>query len=132
MTAYSLDAYLAGYNALLAYILDGASPPEVRICKADGTVLAAAIIDPEESEVSAIDATLTLAIAEQEDSAPEGGESAYAEVVNGAGDPVLRVPCKEGVVPEAGFCVVNALTVIAGTPYEVVSITIEAGALIEE
>jgi hypothetical protein len=129
-TSYSLNAWIAGYTALLGEITGGAGDATVSIFDADDELLAEATIDAEASEVSATTGDITIEIDTQEDSAPAGGTASYAQIINGDGEPTIQVPCATGSTPSPGFCVLNTLTVIESAPVEILTVTIPAGTIL--
>ena len=60
----------------------------------------------------------------RDEGATAGGTAAYGELCDGAGVVHLALPCQEGVVPLPGKLVLRALTVDAGAPIELVSLTV--------
>ena len=129
-TAYSLDAWIAGYTALLTEINDGTGSPTVSIFDADDVLLAEATLNDSTSAVSGTTGDLTLEILAQEDSAPATGTASYAQIRKGDATPVIQVPCQAGTTPAAGFCVLNTLSIVSGAPVEVLSVSIPAGTVL--
>ena len=130
-TAYSLDAWIAGYTALLGEINDGAGAPTVSIFDDEDTLLAEATINDATSAVSETTGDLTLEILAQEDAAPASGTASYAQIRKGDATPVIQVPCQAGTVAVSGYCVLNTLSIVAGAPVEVLSVSIPAGTIRE-
>jgi hypothetical protein len=130
-TAYSLEAWIAGYTALLGRINDGAGTPTVSIFDAAHVLLAEATLNDATSAVNETTGDLTLVILAQEDSAPESGTASYAQIRKGDATPVIQVPCQAGSVAVAGYCVLNTLSIIAAAPVEVLSVSIPAGTILE-
>jgi hypothetical protein len=129
-TSYSLNAWIAGYTALLGEITGGAGDATVSIFDDDDVLLAEATIDATASEVSATTGDITIEIDTQEDSAPAGGTASYAQIINGDAEPTIQVPCQAGSSPVAGYCVLNTLTIVSGAPVEILSVTIPAGTIL--
>ena len=129
-TAYSLALMTAGYTAALNVITGGSGASTVSIFDADDVLLAEATIDDSASAVSETTGDITIAILAQEDAAPESGTASYAQIIDGDGDPHVQVDCQAGTTPIAGYCVLNTLSIVAGAPVEVLSVSIPAGTIL--
>ena len=130
-TAYSLNAWIAGYTGLLGEITSGAGTPTVSIFDSADVLLAEATINTSTSAVSGTTGDITITILAQEDSAPAGGTASYAQIINGDAEPTIQVPCQAGSSPVAGYCVINTLSIVLGSPVEMLSVTIPAGTVLE-
>lgn len=60
----------------------------------------------------------------RDESANAGGVIAYGEICDGYGDVHLALPAQAGTVAVSGKIVANTLTVVAGGPVEVFSVTV--------
>jgi hypothetical protein len=139
-TLYSLEAWKAGYSALLDLIIVTEDPPPeppeeappsvMRIFDADDVMLAEVTIDTLTSYVDIETADLILEIDEQEVACPAGGLADHARILNGLEEPIIEMPCLQGTEAVPGYCVMNTLTVIQGSPLDVLSIVIPAGAVL--
>ena len=67
---------------------------------------------------------LALAIAGPDTSANASGTVAYAEFCNSTGTVYLSLPAQVGASAVSGYIVLNTLTVVAGSPVEVLSATV--------
>ena len=129
-TSYSLNAWIAGYTALLGEITSGSGDPTVSIFSAADVLLAEATIDTATSEVNGTTGDITIEIDVQEAAAPAGGTASYAQIINGDAEPTVQVPCQAGSSPVAGYCVLNTLTIVSGAPVEILSVSIPAGTVL--
>ena len=129
-TAYSLEAWIAGYTALLGRINDGAGTPTVSIFDADDVLLAEAMLNDSTSAVNETTGDLTLVILAQEDAAPASGTAAYAQIRKGDATPVIQVPCQAGSTAVAGYCVLNTLSIVEGMPVDLQALTVPVGGVI--
>ena len=117
--------------ALLARIGAGESATLELYTSAD-VLLASIDLDVAGADIDESTADLTIPIDAREDSAPAGGTAEYALVRNGAAAAVVQLPCKEGLTPDPGWCVMTTLSIVVGQPVEAAPLLFAAGALIED
>jgi hypothetical protein len=129
-SAYSLAAWVAAHDALLTVISTGTGTDQAAVfVDSSDTVLATVPLDLATSDVG-VDGTLTLEIDGSPPNATATGTADRVIVQDKDGDPVLELDCKVGTVAEAGYMVMNTLSIVSGMPVDITSFTIPAGTTI--
>ena len=72
--------------------------------------------------VDLVTGVATLVPGPRLEEAPATGVAAYASIRDGAGHPHRSIPCMQGDSPVPGFCILNSLFVVAGSPVQIMSI----------
>lgn len=124
---YSVAALVAAHTALRDLIDSHATLPGVlRIRDVSDVLLAEIPLADPCGTVTGATGQLVLDVdpVPRDDSAAAGGTAAYAELCDGAGAVHLTIPCQEGDTPVAGKVVLQSLTIVAGAPIELVSLTV--------
>lgn len=127
---YDVSVWVAAHTAVMGLMLGGEDvSPSIKVFDADDVLLASAELDAVNAEVD-IDGNLTIPIATQELSAPAGGTAAYAALYDGDGVGARRAmfACQAGTSVVVGYCVINTLAIVEGSPVTFQPVTIAAGA----
>ncbi|MCM2310294.1 MAG: hypothetical protein NDI84_02725 [Steroidobacteraceae bacterium] len=124
---YDVASLIAAHTAFRDLIDSHATlPGSIKVRDAaDGLLASANLADPC-GTVDAGTGQLTFDVVPviRDESAEAGGTIAYVEICDGAGAVRLSLPAQAGTVPVSGKAVFNTLTVTAGGPVEISSITI--------
>jgi hypothetical protein len=121
---YSVAALVAAQTSFKTLMDAATGPGSVQIRSSADVLLAEIALTDPCGTVNGTTGQLTLTPDGREESAPATGTAAYAEIRDGDGDVKLSMPCAAGTSPVAGQCVITSLSIVAGTPVEVPSITI--------
>lgn len=120
---YSAAAKVAAHTSFRDLLDSGASAGSAKIrTSADALLATIPLADPC-GTVNGTTGQLTLDFPAPAD-ATASGEAAYAELCDSDGDVHLALPCQAGSVAVSGKFVLNTLTVVSGSPVEVISATI--------
>lgn len=120
---WSATTLVAVHTQLLAVIDGAATPGQIRLRTSADALLASIELDDPAGTVNGTTGRLTLT-APGGDLGTTGGTVAYAEIVDGDGVVVVSLPAVAGVAAVANKVVLNSLTVIAGEPVTLISVTI--------
>lgn len=123
VATYSVAALVAAHTAFLNLIDGGSGPGKIRVRSAADVLLAEVILTDPCGTVNGTTGQLTFTFATQED-AVTSGVAAYGEFVDSANVVHLALPCEAGTSAVSGKLVLNTLTLIGGSPLQVVSATI--------
>lgn len=124
LTAWRPSAIVASHTALLA-LLDGATTAaKVTLHDSSDTLLATVPLTDPAGTVNGTTGALTLTPNGRDESADAGGEAAYATIRDGDGLAYRSLPCQTGSSAVTGYCVMKSTTIVAGSPVEIVSLTI--------
>ena len=127
---YSVACWVAAHTAVLAEMLDDTtSEPKLKLYDSGPVKLAEFVIDDTGSPDNGSTGDITIAIATQEDAALASGTAAYLDFCDGGGTVHYRLSCEQGTVAVAGKCVMNSLSIVAGAPVDILSVSIPAGAV---
>ena len=124
MFEYSIAALVAAHTSFRDLIDIGAGAASIKIKSSTGTLLAEVLLDDPSGTVDEETGQLTLDILGPDLDADASGTAVIAEICDGDGEAHLSMPCKTGVQAEAGFCVLNTVSIVAGGTVEVVSAVI--------
>ena len=117
---YTAPALTAAHTGLMEDLPGGS----LAILDSGGVLLASVTLGSPAGSVNTTTGQLTFTIATQEDSAPNSGTAANAELRDSTGVVYLTLTCTEGTAAVSGECVLNSLNILAGAPVEVVSLVI--------
>lgn len=124
---YSAAAKVAAHTAFRDLIDSHATlPGHINVRSASDALLASANLADPCGAVDGGTGQLTFDVDPivRDDSADAGGTIAYVEICDGAGAVHLALPAEAGTAPVSGKAVFNTLTVVAGGPVEISSITV--------
>ena len=108
-------------------LLNAQSPakPSIRIYDIGNVLLGSILLaDPSCGVVSAVTGQCVFTIDTQEDAALATGEADHGEICDGNGDAHLTLDCQAGSSPVSGALVLGTLSIVIGTPIDIVSATI--------
>jgi hypothetical protein len=129
-SAYSLAAWVAAHEALLETLRVGTGSDQAAVfVDADDAILATVPLDLDASDVDE-SGTLTIAIDGSPPNATETGAADRVILQDKDGDAVIQLDCKIGASAEAGYMVMNTLSVVSGMPVDITSITLPAANVI--
>ncbi|WP_018991304.1 hypothetical protein [Aromatoleum toluclasticum] len=124
---YDVGSLIAAHTAFRDLIDSHATLPGTIKCRAASDVLlgTATLADPC-GTVNGSTGQLTFDVDPvlRDESADTGGDIAYVEICDGDGVVRLALPAQAGTTPVSGKAVFNTLTVAAGGPIEITSVTI--------
>lgn len=120
---YSVAALVAAHNALVTLIDTGSGNGTIKIRTSADALLATVNLDDPCGTVNGTTGQLTLDI-DNIPNASATGTAAYAQVCDVAGAVVLALPTQAGSSPVSGYMVINTLSLVSGTPFEIISATI--------
>jgi hypothetical protein len=120
---YSAAAKIAAHNALLALIDTGAGNGTIKIRTSADALLATINLTDPAGTVNGTTGVLTLTAASTPN-ASATGTAAYADICDVAGAVVLALPASAGSSAVSGDIVINTLSIVSGTPVEILSATI--------
>lgn len=122
---YSAAAKVAAHTAFRDLIDSHATLPGVIQVRdaADALLGTVTLADPC-GTVNGTTGQVTFSPMTRDESADVGGTIAYVEICDGAGAVHLALPAEAGTTPVSGKAVFNVLTVVAGGPIELSSVTV--------
>lgn len=123
------DYKIASRQSMLTLLTAGSPGCHIDFLTSGNTVLASVPLDHPPGTVNstpsqATTGRLTLAIAARDEDTAASGDIAKARLIDKDGKIVLESTCSAGSAPVANTFVVSSLTVVAGSPFEVISATI--------
>lgn len=122
---YSVAALVAAHTSFRDLIDSHATlPGSIKARDAADVLLGTIVLSDPCGTVNGATGQLTFAATTRDESADAAGQIAYVEICDGAGAVHLAMPAQAGTVPVSGKAVFNTLTVVAGGPIEVSSITV--------
>lgn len=124
---YSAAALVAAHTSFRDLLDNHATlPGAIKIRTAGDVLLGTATLADPSGTVNGSTGQLSLDVDPvlRDESADAGGDIAYVEICDGAGVVHLALPAQAGTAPVSGKAVFNTLTVVAGGPIEITSVTI--------
>lgn len=119
-----LATKIAVHTAIKNLIDADASPGYVEIKDASDDVLSTLPLDYPCGTVSGTTGQLVIDIGARDEEAALGGTAATADICDGAGTVVFTLDCSAGTAPVADTAILTSLTIVAGAPVEINSLTI--------
>lgn len=123
VATFSAEALIAAHNTLLA-LIDTGTAGKWRVRDASDVLLAEGPLTDPAGTVNGSTGQFTLTPDGRDEAAAASGTVAYGEICESDNTVHLSLPAQAGGAPVSGKLVVNTLTVIAGLPFEILSITI--------
>lgn len=124
VATYSAAALIAAHTSFRDLIDTGAGVGSIKIRDAADVLLGThPLLDPC-GTVNGTTGQLTLSLGARDESADANGTAAYAEICDVAGAVHLALPAQQGAAAVSGKVVLNTLTIVAGSPIEVISAVI--------
>lgn len=120
---FSVESLIAAHTALLN-LLDTGTAAKWRIRDAADVLLSEGPLTDPGGTVNGTTGQLTLTPDGRDEAAAASGTAAYGELCESDGTVHLALPAQAGGAPVSGKVVLNTLTVVAGLPVEILSITI--------
>lgn len=117
---YDAAAKVAAHTAFRDLLDAGSGPAKIRLRSEADVLLAEAVLTDPCGTVNGTTGQLTFSIATQEEDAPASGDVAYGEFVDSDNNVRLAMPAKTGATYDAGWIVMNTLSVVEGNPVEIV------------
>jgi hypothetical protein len=121
---YSLAALIAARTAFRDLVDAGAGAGFIRVRNSAGVLLAQVPLVKPCGTVNGTTGVLTFALAGPDAEADATGTAAYAQVCDSTGLVHLALPALAGGSAVSGFFVMNSLSVLQGSPVEVLSAAI--------
>lgn|SRR5574337_86450 len=132
--SYSVDSLIAAHTALANLIDSGSGPGTIQVrtgtqpananATATGTLLGTITLADPCGTVSGTTGQLTFSAATPDSAADDAGTIGYVRVLASDGTKIMDLPVQEGSTPVSGYAVFNTLTVAAGVPIELLSMTV--------
>lgn len=123
VATYSVQAKIDAHTALLT-LIDAGSAGFVRIRSSADVLLAEITLTDPAGTVNGTTGQLTLTPNGRDESANATGTAAYGEITSSAGTVHLALPAQVGTAAVSGKLVMNTLSITAGGPVEIQTITI--------
>jgi hypothetical protein len=120
---YSAAAKIAAHTSFRDLVDSGSGPGTIKIRSSADVLLATITLTDPCGTVNGTTGQLTLTAASTPNAAATGA-AAYGEVCNSTGTVYLAMDAQAGSSPVAGKLVINTLSLVAGTPVELLSATI--------
>ena len=124
VATYSSAALIAAHTAFRDLIDAGSGAGSIKIRDAADVLLAQVPLDDPCGTVNGTTGQLTIAMDGRDESADASGTAAYGEFCDSDGLVHLSLPAEAGSSAVSGKIVLNILTIVAGGPVEVVSVTV--------
>lgn len=121
---YSAGAKVAANTAFRDLLDSGSGAGLIKIRDAADVLLGTCTMDDPCGTVNGTTGQLTLDPVTGDSSADANGTAAYVELCDSDGDVHLSLPAQAGSVAVSGKAVLNTLSIVAGGPIEVLSVTI--------
>lgn len=121
---FSLSALAAANTAFRDLVDSGSGPGVMRVRNASDVLLAEIPLTDPCGTVNGATGRLTITASGPDVSADANGSASYVEICNSAGVVHLALPAQSGTSPVAGYAVLNTLTIVAGSPVDMISATI--------
>jgi hypothetical protein len=121
---FSVAALVAAHDEFKTLVDAGTGAGSIKIRSAADLLLAQVPLTSPCGTVNGSTGRLTITANGRDESADATGTAAYAEICDGDGLVHLAIPAAQGVAPVSGVIVLNTLSIIAGGPVEVLSVTI--------
>lgn len=117
-------AIVAAHNALLALIDGAATAGKITLHSSSDTLLATIPLTDPAGTVNGTTGALTLTASGRDESADNTGTASYATIRDGDDTAYRSLSCQAGSSAVANKCVINTLSIVAGSPVELVSAVI--------
>lgn len=124
VATYSAAALVAAHTAFKNLIDAGAGAGSIKIRDAADVLLAQIPLTDPCGTVNGTTGQLTITPSGRDESADATGTAAYGEFCDSNGLVHLSLPAQAGGVAVTGKLVINALSIVAGGPVEVLSATV--------
>lgn len=124
VATYSAGAFVAAHTSFRDLIDAGAGAGSIKIRDSADVLLAQVPLSDPCGTVNGTTGQLTITASARDESADASGTAAYGELCDSAGLVHLSLPAQAGTAAVSGYVVLNTLTVAAGGPLEVVSVTL--------
>jgi hypothetical protein len=124
VATYSAAALVAAHTAFKDLIDAGTAGGSIKIRDAADVLLATIPLTDPCGTVNGTTGQLTITMAGRDESADADGTAAYGEFCDSNGLVHLSLPAQAGSAAVSGKIVINALTIVAGGPVEVLSATV--------
>lgn len=124
VATYSAAALVAANTSFKDLVDAGAGAGSIKIRDAADVLLAQIPLTDPCGTVNGTTGQLTITMAGRDDSADATGTAAYGEFCDSNGLVHLSLPAQAGGVAVTGKLVINALSIVAGGPVEVLSATV--------
>lgn len=122
---YSVAALVAAQTSFRDLVDSHATLPGViKVRDAADVLLGTITLADPSGTINGATGQATFVPAARDESADAGGEIAYVEICDGGGAVHLALPAQAGTSPVSGKAVFNTLTVVAGGPIEISSVTV--------
>ena len=121
---WSPTVIVAAHTEMVTILSSGAAAPTLTIHDADDVLLGTITLPDPAGTVNPTTGAVTVTQQAREDSAPTEGVAAYSSLRDGDGVVHRSMPCQQGTVAVLGYCVLNSLQILQGSPVELVSLTI--------
>ena len=122
--SWSPSARISAHTALVALLDSDTNAAYITIHTSDDTLLATIPLGDPCGAVDAVTGVLTLTPVGREEGAPNNGVASYASLRDGSDAVHSSLECVEGISAVTNRCVLNSLTVVSGSPLELVSWTV--------
>lgn len=122
LNAWSPAAVIAAHTALRDRLDAGVGAARITIHDAADAVLGTIVLEEPCGAVDAAGVLTFIQAVREEDAA--AGTASYGTLRDGDGVAHRSLPCEAGTEPLAGKIVLNTLTIVAGSPIELVSATV--------
>lgn len=123
VATFSVASLVAAHTQLLN-LIDTGSAGFVRIRDSADVLLAEITLTDPAGTVNGTTGQLTITMAGRDESANASGTAAYAQITQSDGTVHLALPAQAGTTAVSGKIVLNTLSIVAGLPVEILSITI--------
>ena len=124
VATWSAEVLIGAHTFVLNQLDTGSPPAKWRIRNSSDTLLAEGPLTDPCGTVNGTTGQLTITPDGRDESATASGTAAYAELCESDNTVHLSLPCQAGSAAVAGKCVLNTLTITAGLPVEILTITI--------
>lgn len=124
VATYSASALVAAQTSFLGLVDGGAGAGLIRVRNSSDTLLAQCTCSDPAGTVNGTTGQLTFSAVTGDASADATGTAAYVEICDSDANVLLSLPVQAGTAAVSGYAVLNTLSVVAGSPVEVLSITI--------
>jgi hypothetical protein len=123
VATFSAESLVAAHTALLN-LIDTGTAGSIKIRDNADVLLAQITLDDPAGTVNGTTGQLTITMDGRDESANASGTAAYAEICESDGTVHLSLPAQAGSAAVSGKIVLNTLTIVAGLPVEILTVTI--------
>lgn len=127
---YALPVWVAAHTAALAALLGATGTPVLRIRTVAEEVVAEVPLSIATSMVDPDTGAITLTPANPSTAAIADGIAHHADIYTGANEHRGRLPCVEGTIAQAGYCVLAFTAISTGALIVPQTMIIPAGTLL--